>query len=163
MGKLYQFPAKYKKRPDLKDLFVNDEVNTYYKYFTDSDDWQIEGKRQTLYDGYPDVQPCNPVRCDIVWYVNHQFDYGTWVINSSKQRITENGELVWGWSPFVRKSSAPVHEPLNLTQREMRNHVAWIVDEDGYGQYGLVTNTGDLWVPHPKPDNWRDHNEAYGN
>ncbi|SED10208.1 hypothetical protein [Paenibacillus sp. GP183] len=75
MGKLYQFPAKYKKRPDLKDLFVNDEVDTYYKYFTDSDDWQIEGKRQTLYGGYPDVQPCDPVRSDMVWYVNHQFDY----------------------------------------------------------------------------------------
>ncbi|SDO18767.1 hypothetical protein SAMN04487897_109148 [Paenibacillus sp. yr247] len=163
MAKIYQFPTQRQKRLGLADLFSPEEVNTYKKYFTDSDDWQQSGKDQAIYQGYPWMTPCEPVRGDMVWYVNEKLGFGTWVINKSSANTVENTDLVWGWSPFVRKSPAPIHEPLNLTQKEMRHHIVWIVDEEEYGQYGLVTNKGELWVPHPRPVHWRDHNAAYSN
>ncbi|RUS44906.1 hypothetical protein [Cohnella sp. AR92] len=162
MAIVYQFPCKT-RRLDIRDLFSNEEVEQYYTYFINSDDWQRDVKSRTLYEGYPAMKPCNPIRDDMVWYVNEEAGFGTWIINKSALSIQENEERVWGWSPFVRKSTAPIHEPLNLTQKEMRHHLAWIVDEEGYGQYGLVTNTGEQWVPHPRPSGWRDHNAALGN
>jgi hypothetical protein len=162
MAKLYHFPNKFRKRLGLEDLFSSEDIAAFKKYFTDADNWQHDGKQRTLYDGYPKMFPCDPIRSDMVWYVSNQ-GYGTWVINQSKKEIAQEAEMTWGWSPFVWKSTVPVHEPFNLRQKEMRNHIAWIVDEDGYGQYGLVTNGGDLWVPHARPDNWSDHNAAFGN
>jgi len=46
------------------------------KYFTDSDDWQHNGKNETLYTGYPWMTPCNPIRGDMVWYVNEKLGIG---------------------------------------------------------------------------------------
>ncbi|WP_240420296.1 hypothetical protein [Paenibacillus periandrae] len=158
MAKIYPFPSKQKRTLSLHELFFSEDVEDYYNYFKQSDNWQHEVKPMTLYDGYPNVMACTAPRGDMVWYVNYKFNYGTWLINKSNMPIVESTELIWGWSPFVRKSVAPVHEPLNLTQKAMRHHVTWIVDEGGYGQYGLVTNKGELWVPHPRPDHWRDHN-----
>jgi hypothetical protein len=161
-AKIYLFPSKVKNTPSIHELFSSEEVEDYYNYFKQSDNWQQEIKPMTLYAGYPFVMASRAFRGDMVWYVNDKYGYGTWLINMSRMPVVENTEIIWGWSPFVRKSVAPVYEPLNLNQKAMRHHVTWIVDEDGFGQYGLVTNKGELWLPHPRPENWRDHNN-FGN
>lgn len=88
--------------------------------------------KNTIYDGYPWVAPCDPVVEGLVWYTDEMKGFGVWVLNKSGEEIQLNKQFDFGWSPFVRKSTAPPHEPVHIQSVEIRNYLIWYVDEDGY-------------------------------
>jgi hypothetical protein len=134
------------------------ELESFNQYILSSETWANGGYWETLYEGYPFVAPCTAPREDMVWYVNPDMQhYGVWVLNHSKQPIEVN-QGHFGWNPFVRKTSAPPHEPLNVAEARNRTMLTWIVDENGYGQYGMVLAGGYEWVPSPRPEGWIDPN-----
>lgn len=152
MGKIIPFPTKCLSQK-LEDLPLS-ESDRFKRYLQEGDNWQHQQKPYTLYPGYPEVPPCDPLRSDMHWFVHPDLKFGAWVINFSTSKIFVNSNLSWGWSAFVLKSSAPVYEPMNLNGAEMRKNITWIVDHDGFGQYGLVSNNGAIWVPHERPGQW---------
>ncbi|MFD2613313.1 hypothetical protein [Paenibacillus gansuensis] len=106
-----------------------------------------------VYKGYPYLAPGLPLRSDMQWYTDPQRHFGTWVVNASPYPIEFNG-YQYGWSGLVYKSTAPVYESANVPSLLMRKHLAWIVDLEGYGQYGIVEENGTLWVPSVRPEGW---------
>ncbi|RJG21378.1 hypothetical protein [Paenibacillus thiaminolyticus] len=153
-------PFKRKKSPGIRDLFDGISIDKYYQHFESANEWLEHKKEITTYFGYPEKPPIAPPRKDMNWYVDVERNFGVWVLNTSKKPLIANHNLVWGWSPFIRKTTAPVHEPLHLENAESRVYIAWIVDKDGYGQYGTVDKLGQVWIPHPRPHNWIDHNHV---
>jgi len=163
MAKVIPFPVKPRKLGSIQDLFSEQEYNHYYNYLEDGEVWRQDKKNETVYEGYPFSAPCDPLRKGMLWYVNEKKNFGVWVINDSQHDIFENDDILFGWSPFVRFSTAPPHEPINITSAQLRERLAWYVDEDGYGQYAVIKNSGDLWIPKERPEAWDDHNKRYGN
>ncbi len=142
----YQLPEKFDQGNDIE---------AYTEYVLSSESWTNDGFWESIYDGYPHKAPCKPHRSDMVWYVSPGTQhFGVWVLNQSKEGI-EVTRGQYGWNPLVRKSTAPPSEPLNVKNVESRNCVCWIVDEEGYGQYGMVMSDGYVWAPHKKPKNWK--------
>ncbi|WP_150274218.1 hypothetical protein [Paenibacillus tepidiphilus] len=152
MGKIIPFPIN--QRSQALNNFPISESDRFKRYLQESDNWQHQHKAKTMYPGYPEVPPCDPPRSDMQWFVHPHLKFGVWVINSSEFEVIANPNLAWGWSAFVLKSAAPVYEPMNLNSVEIRKNITWIVDYDGFGQYGLVSNKGDIWIPHERPSEW---------
>jgi len=163
MGKLYHFPVKKKKQGSIQELFSEQEYSHYIKYLEDGEIWRQEKMNETVYEGYPFCAPCEPIHEGMLWYVNEKKNFGVWIINDSPHNIFENEEILFGWSPFVRFSTAPSHEPINITSAQLRERLVWYVDEDGYGQYSVIKNNGQLWIPIERPESWDDHNKRFGN
>ncbi|MYL35440.1 hypothetical protein GLW08_21395 [Pontibacillus yanchengensis] len=138
----------------IYDLFPIEVANDYVKYQKEAIEWRENVRESTVYEGYPIEPPCEPIREDMLWYVNEQKQFGVWVLNLSDQNIVLNQEFEFGWSPFVRKSTAPPHEPVHIQSKEMRHQLTWIVEEDGYGQYGMIQKDGTLWLPETRPKEW---------
>jgi hypothetical protein len=132
------------------------EVTAFHEYILGSEAWFNDGFWETIYEGYPLVAPCEPVRDDMEWFVDLQSQrYGVWVLNLSGNPIeVKHGHF--GWNPFIRKSTAPGFEPINVPSVEKRKNLTWIVDGEGYGQFGLVMSDGTMWVPSPRPTGWVD-------
>jgi len=159
MAVIYTFPLH--KRIDLgsiRDVFSSTEHEYYLKYLEDGERWSELYRADTLNEGYPFQAPCNPMREDMIWYVDERKNFATWVINHSDSDIFENETILFGWSPFVRYSTAPPHEPIHIKSLELRKHLAWYVDSEGYGQYAVVKRDEEIWVPLPRPEKWVDHN-----
>jgi hypothetical protein len=136
------------------------ELESFNQYILQSESWANGGYWETLYEGFPFVPPCKAPRGDMIWYVNPDMQhYGVWVLNQSNMPIEVN-QGHFGWNPFVRKTTAPPYEPLNVASVQNRTMLSWVVDEDGYGQYGLVLPGGYVWVPSPRPKDWIDPNPA---
>lgn len=128
-------PFKPQSPPKLFELFNQEEIEEYRDFYEKSCSWVDKVRPNTLYPGYPSEAPNHAHHPRLIWYVNEKRKFGTWLLNLSPLPIEESKELRFGWSPFARKSTAPPHEPLNITQKEIRDHIVWFVDEDGYGQY----------------------------
>ncbi len=135
-------------------LFSRNEADDFIQYHEEAIEWRERIKGKTLYDGYPEHPPCEAIRDDMYWYVDDQKNFGVWVVNQSEEEILLNKEFDFGWSPFVRRSTAPPHEPVHIQSVEMRSQLAWIVEEDGFAQYGVVRKDGELWVPQKRHVTW---------
>ncbi|MEF3309407.1 hypothetical protein PV433_10885 [Paenibacillus sp. GYB004] len=162
MAKIYQFPAPNRRSETIRDLFSEQEYRHYIQYVELGEKWRQEEMDKTLYEGYPFKAPCEPIRCDMTWYVNEGKKFGVWVINESQFDLSEYDTILFGWSPFVRFSSAPPHEPIHVTSTELRERLVWYVDSEGYGQYATVNSNQEIWIPIPRPSNWIDHNKING-
>lgn len=162
MAKIIQFPKKHVNTSSIRELFSAQEYRHFLYYIRKGEEWRKEQKNDTLYEGYPYKSPCDPsdpIREDMIWYVDEMKNFGVWVINDSKHDLFVNTEFVFGWSPFVRYSTLPPHEPLNLKSAQLRERLVWYVDNEGYGQYAVIKSDAKLWVPIPRPDQWIDHNK----
>ncbi|CAG7651514.1 hypothetical protein ACFQI7_28135 [Paenibacillus allorhizosphaerae] len=132
------------------------EVETFHEYVMSTEAWLNDGYWDTLYEGYPMLPPSLAPIKDAVWYVggDHKH-FGVWLLNQSNKPVTKvDGHF--GWNPLVRKSVAPPFEPVNISDTAQRKRIAWIVDENGYGQYGMIMENGYVWVPAPRPQHWVD-------
>lgn len=135
-------------------IFPKDMADSFVKYQEMAIEWRENIKEHTLYDGYPTNPPCEPIREDMVWYCDEKKKFGVWIVNQSSEEIKLNDDIEFGWTPFVRKSTAPPHEPVHIQSAKIREQLAWIVDSDGFGQYGMVQKNGTLWVPEERPFQW---------
>ncbi|ANE48330.1 hypothetical protein SY83_20890 [Paenibacillus swuensis] len=115
----------------------------------------LKVKKVFEYKGYPHFAPCMPIRNDMQWYSDPEREFGVWIVNQSEHPIFINLSMDMGWSGLVFRSTAPFYENTNVHSRKMREHLAWIVDDHGYGQYGVVEDNGNLWVPSVKPPTWK--------
>src|SRR5690554_2042229 len=125
MAKIYRFPLKNVAEMNMKDLFTQEEVAHYMKYLELGENWRREKMNHTFYEGYPFKPPCDPLRKDMTWYINERLNFGVWVINHSQHDMFENEKIIFGWSPFVRLSPIPPHEPVNLTSADLRERLVW--------------------------------------
>jgi hypothetical protein len=155
VAKIIPFPMRNEAENTIKNPDFSEQVwNHYIEYVEAGKAWQLEKKKATFYEGYPFKAPCTPLRTDMIWYVNDAQYYGVWIVNQCGSDIVEIAGAPFGWSPYVRHSTAPIYEPIQISSMELRKHIVWIVDQDGYGQYGVVKQNGDLWIPIPRPDGW---------
>ncbi|OXS55050.1 hypothetical protein B1A99_25050 [Cohnella sp. CIP 111063] len=127
--------------------------NFYSEYLVSSVDWLNNGFMQSLYEGYPNLPPNDPPLNGMSWCaLPLGARFGVWIYNP--YNAESNYAKIQGWNPFVRWSSTPAYEPLNVSSAVERHNLAWIVDKEGYGQYGKVFEDGTVWVPYPRPKNW---------
>lgn len=159
-AKIIPFPIDKANKIDtgsqvsVYDLFPKQVADDFMEYHRQSSDWRNHARKNTIYDGYPWIAPCDPVVEGLVWYTDEMKGFGVWVLNKSGEEIQLNKQFDFGWSPFVRKSTAPPHEPVHIQSVEIRNYLIWYVDKDGYGQYGMLQKDGTVWLPQEKPVNW---------
>ncbi|MGI2295547.1 hypothetical protein [Paenibacillus sp. GXUN7292] len=148
MAHIYNFSMYRKMKNWSRNADMNREL--FQKYVLASEQWANDGYYKTLYEGYPFEPPCEPAHPEMEWYVSKSGNFGVWLLNYCKGEQIVSKEI--GWSPFVRKSVVPPFDPLNVPDRETRDSLTWIVDEQGFGQYGSVMSDGSVWVPCPNPN-----------
>lgn len=111
-------------------------------------------KESFTYSNEPDFPNS---RDNAVWYISKCTTYGCWIVNNYKKPLpvpTSFEVAKKGWAKRVYKSPVPLHDhesPLSLT-----SIIAWIVDEEGYGQYALLINESIASVAFPKPSYWKE-------
>lgn len=96
---------------------------------------------------YPLQPDFSAFRDDAYWYLSPCETFGCWVVNLYKK------PMVTRWTNKVYKSPNPLHD--HKSSLSIASKVVWIVDEDGYGQYGLLANGVITSLSSgPKPINW---------
>ncbi|RTR26586.1 hypothetical protein EKG37_21190 [Robertmurraya yapensis] len=154
-AKVIQFPIDRvnQNRGGVYAIFSKEEADSFMKYHELGVEWRNKHRKDTFYDGYPFNPPGEPLIEDLIWFTDEQKNFGVWILNKSNGDVVVNNEIEFGWSPFVRKSVAPPNEPVHIQSSEFRKHLVWFVDENGYGQYGVIQKDGEIWLPHPKENN----------
>lgn len=154
-AKVIQFPIDRVKQStgSVYAMFPKEVADSFMKYHELGVEWRNKYRKQTFYEGYPYQPPSEPLIEGLVWFTDEQKNFGVWIYNKSGGEIEINEKVEFGWSPFVRKSVGPPNEPVHIQSADFRKHLVWYVDEDGYGQYGVIQKDGDIWLPHPKDDN----------
>jgi hypothetical protein len=152
MAKVIQFPTErvQQNSGSVYAMFSKEVADSFMKYHELGVEWRNNFRKQTFYEGYPYQPPCEPFVEGLVWFTDEQKNFGVWIYNKSNDEIIVNEKVEFGWSPFVRKSVGPPNEPVHIQSADFRKHLVWFVDEDGYGQYGVIQNNGEIWLPHPK-------------
>lgn len=152
-SKVIPFPIDRVKKVNsgnVYTMFPKEVADSFRKYHELGVEWRNNFRHQTFYDGYPYQPPCDPFVEGLAWFSDEQKNFGVWVLNKSDGEIVVNEKVEFGWSPFVRKSVGPPNEPVHIQSVDFRKRLVWYVDEDGYGQYGVIQNDGEIWLPHPK-------------
>lgn len=150
-GKIIEFPIKLLQNTgNVYSMFSKEVADSFMKYHELGIEWRNNFRIKTFYNGYPFQPPGDPLIQGLVWFTDEQKHFGVWVYNETDLEIEVNEKIEFGWSPFVRKSVGPPNEPIHIQSSEFRNHLVWYVDKDGFGQYGVIQNTGEIWLPHPK-------------
>lgn len=151
-AKIIQFPTDrvQQKKGGVYAIFPKEEADSFMKYHELGVEWRNNHRKQTFYEGYPFMPPGDPLIEGLVWFTDELKNFGVWVYNTSNQELKINEKIEFGWSPFVRKSVAPPNEPVHIQSADFRKHLVWYVDEEGYGQYGVIQKDGEIWLPHPK-------------
>ncbi|WP_374717788.1 hypothetical protein [Neobacillus sp.] len=144
-----------------------EELNSNFRFslIGDEDDFLIDDEeifheligtkasiKQSTYPLNPDFPS---KRDDAKWFVSPDGQYGCWIINMSKKPMPlpiniEQAEK--GWNKNVYKSPIPLHD--HKTSLTLASKVAWVIDEEGYGQYCLLVNGKISTISSPKPYNW---------
>ncbi|OIJ13360.1 hypothetical protein BKP35_08990 [Anaerobacillus arseniciselenatis] len=151
-AKIIQFPIDraVKNSGNVYEVFPREVADSFMEYHKLGVDWRNNHRKDTFYEGYPHQPPGDPMIDGLVWFTDEQKNFGVWVYNKSGEEIVVNEKIEFGWSPFVRKSVGPPNEPVHIQSSEFRKHLVWFVDEDGYGQYGVIKKDEEVWLPHPK-------------
>lgn len=151
-AKVIQFPIDrvQQNKGSVYAMFSKEEADSFMEYHQLGVEWRNKYRKQTFYEGYPQQPPGDALMEGLVWFTDEQKNFGVWVYNKSSSDIVVNEKIEFGWSPFVRKSVGPPNEPVHIQSAEFRKHLVWFVDEDGYGQYGVIKKGNEIWLPHPK-------------
>lgn len=110
-------------------------------------------KTESTYPLKPDVPSKSE---DAKWYVSRCGTFGCWLINQYKKPLSLPSKIDCaekGWSKNVYKSPVPLHN--HKTSLSLSSRIAWVIDEDGYGQYALLVNGRISTISSPKPINWK--------
>ncbi|MFT9493861.1 hypothetical protein [Anaerosolibacter sp.] len=110
-------------------------------------------KKESTYPLQPDFPS---KRVDASWYVSPCQTYGCWIINNYKKPLplpTEIDQAEKGWGKKVYRSPIPLHD--HKTSLSLASKIAWVIDEEGYGQYSLLVNGKISTISSPKPSNWK--------
>ncbi|RHW36075.1 hypothetical protein D1B31_18530 [Neobacillus notoginsengisoli] len=105
---------------------------------------------------YPSEPDFSSLRKDATWFISPCGTYGCWIVNLYKSllSIPQDKEAAQkGWSNKVYRSPIPLHDhksPLSIASK-----MAWVIDEDGYGQYAMLVNGKISQISAPKPVNWK--------
>ncbi|MCC3358971.1 hypothetical protein [Bacillus sp. REN16] len=141
---------------DLNNLSLHeDEFES--QYYDESTFFEIMGvKFDETKSTYPSIPDYPATRNDAIWYIDPKKEWGCWIINKSKQRFmaVNEGTLIQGWAKNVYKSPYPRHN--HNASLPLASKMAWYVDEDGYGQYVILSNGNISMISIPKPDYWKE-------
>lgn len=105
---------------------------------------------------YPVEPDFSSFRDDARWFISQCGTYGCWVVNLYKKplSIPKSKEIAEkGWSSKVYKSPIPLHD--HKSSLSIASKMAWVIDEDGFGQYALLVNGKISSISSPKPINWK--------
>ncbi|WP_078557091.1 hypothetical protein [Bacillus alkalicellulosilyticus] len=145
------------------DMLLNtDETNM--DFF--EEDLEFDSNDETLfmdYNGhafdaikstYPNKPDFPAQRDDALWYISPNGDFGCWIINQKRNFMTvpSNNSPKEGWVKNVYQSPYPLHD--HKSSLPLASRMAWYVDEDGYGQYVLLSNGKISLISSPKPYSW---------
>lgn len=117
---------------------------------------ELVGKSLKKNYTYPLKPDFSSSRDDAFWYVSPCRQYGCWIINQCKKPIPlpkNKSEAEMGWSKRVYKSPIPLHD--HKSSLSIASKMAWVIDEEGYGQYALLVNGEISSISCPKPVNWK--------
>lgn len=93
---------------------------------------------------------------DLYWYVSPCKTFGCWIWNESKRKcmnVYSNVEQVEkGWAKGVYRSPVPLHD--HKSSKQLISRVCWYIDEDGWGQYGIIIGNKIGYLVNPKPHTW---------
>ncbi|QXE03563.1 hypothetical protein [Terribacillus sp. DMT04] len=87
---------------------------------------------------YPFVPGIKPELPGAYWFISNDREYGCWIINNSKQRLRLVQDIENPTGKTIYKSPVPLHN--HNASKAIVNRMAWIVDAEGYGQYGFLIN-----------------------
>lgn len=159
-AKVIPFPLDKAKHYETKNpvsvyqLFPKEVADSFVQYHEMAIEWRNNIRQKTIYEGYPHIPPSPPMIEELYWFVDEKKGFGVWILNDSEFDIYVEQEICFGWSPFVRKSTAPPLEPVHIESVEIRKQLIWYVDPDGYGQYAMLKKDGTLFIPHERPTGW---------
>lgn len=106
---------------------------------------------------YPAFPDFNSLRDDAHWYISRCKSYGCWIVNFCEKPLkclSNISEAEKGWSQKVYKSPIPLHD--HKSSISIASKVVWVIDKDGYGQYGLLVNGRITSISSPKPEEWKN-------
>ncbi|MCM3216805.1 hypothetical protein WKH57_24900 [Niallia taxi] len=95
-------------------------------------------------------------RSDATWFVAPCGTYGCWIISGSANKfsiVKDVDEVEKGWHANVYRSPIPLHD--HKSSLGLASRIAWVVDEEGYGQYALIFNGDITKTRYPRPRNWK--------
>lgn len=147
------FPLK--KTPSFKFSLIEEEDD----YLIDDEEIFHEligskfDKRESTYPLQPDFPS---KREDASWYVSPSGTYGCWIINNYIKPLplpVDIDQAEKGWSKKVYRSPIPLHD--HKTSISLASKIAWVIDEEGYGQFSLLVNGKISTISVPKPSNWK--------
>lgn len=105
---------------------------------------------------YPMKPDFSSNREDANWFVSPCETYGCWIVNLYRKPMIfpkNKTDAEKGWSNKVYKAPIPLHD--HKSSVSIASKMAWVVDEDGYGQYGLLVNGKISTISSPRPANWQ--------
>jgi hypothetical protein len=130
--------------------FILDDEEMFHEFMGDNKAFE---KSKSTYPLQPDFPS---KREDASWYVSPCGTYGCWIINQYKKPLPFPSSLERaekGWNKKVYRSPIPLHD--HKTSLSLASKMAWVVDEEGYGQYTLLVNGRISTISSPKPTNWQ--------
>ncbi|MEI2358389.1 hypothetical protein [Mesobacillus zeae] len=107
---------------------------------------------------YPLKPDFSSYRDDAKWFVSPCGSYGCWIVNHYKKPLSipkSKDVAERGWNNRVYKSPIPLHD--HQSALPISSKMAWLIDEDGFGQYALLVNGKISSISAPKPINWKRH------
>ena len=146
-----------KEHTKFKFSLIEEEAD----YLLDDEDIFHQLKGNSLYKreySYPKTPDFSSGREDAYWFISSCGKFGCWIINNSNRIMDVPASLdraIKGWTPKVYKSPVPLHD--HKSSLSLASKIAWVVDEEGYGQYALLVNGDVSRITSPKPENWIKH------
>lgn len=153
LNKNMTVPAPMTNRQFKYSLIEEEE-----EYLLDDEEvFEIVGKKvykeTYLYPKEPDY---SAFRDDAVWFVSTCGSFGCWIVNHCKRLMVcpkNIDQAEKGWGRNVYKSPFPLHD--HKTSISLASKVVWYIDEEGYGQYGLLINGQISSLSTPRPKTWQ--------
>ena len=143
-----------KNHMNFKFSLIEEEAN----YLLDDPEvfYQFVGKNVFKEEyTYPKEPDFSSLREDAKWFISPCGTYGCWIISLCNKPMSfpaSREKAVVGWSKKVYKSPIPLHD--HKTSISLASKMCWVIDEEGYGQYALLTNGTISSLASPKPIDW---------
>ncbi|KZE67954.1 hypothetical protein AWM68_17430 [Fictibacillus phosphorivorans] len=151
---------------EFKELSTNEHIPFKFSLIEEEADYLLDDeeifheltgssvyKKEYTYPNQPDF---SAHRDDASWFISPCGTFACWIVNqyNKPQRVPKSMEdAVKGWSKKVYKSPIPLHD--HKSSLSIASKMAWVIDEDGYGQYALLVNGRISSISSPKPKNWK--------
>ncbi|MFB1100513.1 hypothetical protein [Terribacillus sp. JSM ZJ617] len=129
-------PNSQRKAINIRGRLIEDDFEVDIDHIGDLK--EMTNPANVSESDYPFVPGTKPELPGAYWFISNDREYGCWIINNSKQRLSLVQDIESPSGKTVYKSPVPLHN--HNASKAILNRMAWIVDADGYGQYGLLIN-----------------------